>query len=179
MAKIESGRMNLLIEPCNLHEIIEDVMHITSSLANEKQIAVYIEPDSDKDVVITADRTRLRQVLINLVNNSIKFTNTGSVSVMTVRDESNVMLKVKDTGVGIPPAELETIFQEFTQVDTSTTRKVGGTGLGLPISRRLIQMHGGRLWGESSGIDGEGATFYVILPIQARVSEPEEITVKA
>lgn len=179
MAKIESGRMNLLIEPCNLHEVIDDVMRITSSLANEKRIALHIEPDSDKDVVITADRTRLRQVLINLVNNSIKFTNTGYVSVMTVRDESNVILKVKDTGVGIPPAELESIFQEFTQVDTSTTRKVGGTGLGLPISRRLIQMHGGRLWGESSGIDGEGATFYVILPIEAKVSEPEEITTRA
>ncbi|MBN8580706.1 MAG: GAF domain-containing protein [Anaerolineae bacterium] len=171
MAKIESGRMNLNIETCNMNEVMEDVIRITSSLANEKNIALYIDPESDKEAEITVDRTRLRQVLINLVNNSIKFTDKGSVSVRATREKDNVLLCVKDTGIGIPPAHLESVFQEFTQVDTSTTRKAGGTGLGLPISRRLIEMHGGRLWGESSGIEGEGASFYVRLPLEAKVSE--------
>jgi len=82
---------------------------------------------------------------------------------------------VRDTGVGIPPDNLEDIFQEFTQVDTSTTRRAGGTGLGLPISRKLIEMHGGRLWAESAGVDGEGAAFFVELPIEAVITEPVEI----
>ena len=82
-----------------------------------------------------------------------------------------MLIAVKDTGLGIPPEKLEDVFQEFTQVDTSTTRKVGGTGLGLPISRRLIEMHGGRLWAESTGIPGEGSTFFVELPIEARITE--------
>ena len=80
---------------------------------------------------------------------------------------ARVLITVKDTGIGIPADKLEAIFQEFTQVDTSTTRKAGGTGLGLPISRRLVEMHGGRLWAESTGVDGEGSTFFVELPIEA------------
>ena len=80
-------------------------------------------------------------------------------------------IKVTVTGIGIPPDKLEAIFQEFTQVDTSTTRKVGDTGLGLPISRRLVEMHGGRLWAESSGIEGEGSTFHVELPNEARIPD--------
>jgi signal transduction histidine kinase len=94
------------------------------------------------------------------------------------REENNVLITVKDTGIGIPMELLESIFQEFTQVDTSTTRKAGGTGLGLPISRRLIEMHGGRLWAESSGIDGEGSTFYVFLPTEAKIKQDIEPKVK-
>jgi signal transduction histidine kinase len=176
MAKIESGKLNLIIEQFNLHETIEDVISITSSLANSKNLELRIEPDSDRDVLINADRTRLRQVLINLVNNSTKFTETGFISVRAVREKNNVLIAVKDTGLGIPAAHLEAVFQEFTQVDSSTTRKVGGTGLGLPISRRLIEMHGGKLWAESSGVEGEGSTFYVYLPIEAKVAESEPVT---
>ena len=110
--------------------------------------------------------------MINLVNNAIKFTEKGKIAIRTSRpDNTTVLITVKDTGLGIPENKLEDIFQEFTQVDTSTTRKVGGTGLGLPISRRLIKMHGGRLWAESTGIPGEGSTFFVELPIEARIAE--------
>jgi signal transduction histidine kinase len=171
MAKIESGKMNLVIEKFNLNETIEDVMNITSSLANEKSLALFIEPDSDKDVFIRADHTRLRQVLINLVNNGIKFTEKGSVSVCIEHKENDVLIAIKDTGLGIPADHLESVFQEFTQVDSTTTRKVGGTGLGLPISRRLIEMHGGKLWAESNGVSGKGSTFNILLPIEAIVSE--------
>jgi len=171
MAKIESGKMNLNIEKFNLQEILEEVTGITSPLASEKNLALFIEPDSDHEVEIHADKIRLRQVMINLINNSIKFTEKGRVSVRVNREENNVLISVKDTGIGIPIDQLETVFQEFTQVDTSTTRKVGGTGLGLPISRRLIEMHSGRLWAESTGVNGEGSTFYVFMPIEAQIIE--------
>jgi len=172
MAKIESGKMNLHPEKFKVHEVIDEVTSITSTLASEKNLALFIEDDSDRELEIFADNTRLRQVMINLVNNSIKFTEKGSVRICASRmDSATVLITVKDTGIGIPPNHLEAVFQEFSQVDTSTTRKVGGTGLGLPISRRLVEMHGGRLWAESTGVDGEGSVFHVELPIEARISD--------
>jgi len=172
MAKIESGRMNLHPENFNVCDLLEDVTSITSTLASEKNTALFVTEDSDQELEVYADDTRIRQVLINLVNNAIKFTTNGRISLhVSKMDGARALITVKDTGLGIPPEQLETIFQEFTQVDTSTTRKVGGTGLGLPISRRLIEMHGGRLWAESTGIEGEGSTFFVELPIEARITE--------
>jgi signal transduction histidine kinase len=172
MAKIESGRMNLAPEKFRLHELLDEVNSITSTLASEKNISLFIDPDSDQEVEIFADNTRLRQVMINLVNNAIKFTEKGKIAIRAAKkDSTTVLISVKDTGLGIPPEKLEDIFQEFTQVDTSTTRKVGGTGLGLPISRRLIEMHGGRLWAESTGVPDEGSTFFVELPVEARITE--------
>jgi signal transduction histidine kinase len=175
MAKIEAGRINLSPERFKIHEILDDVLSITSTLASEKNLPLFVESDSDNDVEIFADRTRLRQVMINLINNSIKFTDKGKIAIRSVRQGTeNILISVKDTGVGIPPDQLEAIFQEFAQIDTSSTRKAGGTGLGLPISRRLIELHGGRLWAESSGVNGEGSIFYVELPIEARITEPIE-----
>ena len=172
MAKIESGTMNLNPEKFRVYEILDEVTSITSSLASEKNIALFITDDSDREVEVYADRTRLRQVMINLVNNSIKFTDKGKISIHAKRLESDkVLITVKDTGIGIPPDKLEAVFQEFTQVDTSSTRKVGGTGLGLPISRKLVEMHGGRLWAESTGVYGEGSSFYVKMPLEAQIAE--------
>jgi signal transduction histidine kinase len=179
MAKIESGRMNLNPEKFRLQDVLEEVNSITSTLASEKNIALFIEEDSDRDVEIYADNTRIRQVMINLVNNAIKFTEKGKIAIRAGKlDGATVLIAVKDTGLGIPPEKLEDIFQEFTQVDTSTTRKAGGTGLGLPISRRLIEMHGGHLWAESTGVPGEGSTFCVELPIEARITDVIEKTEK-
>ena len=172
MAKIESGRMNLNPEKFKVHDILEEVNSITSTLASERNISLFIDDDSDREVEIYADNTRLRQVMINLVNNAIKFTEKGTIAIhVSKQDSATVLITVKDTGIGIPEDKLEDIFLEFTQVDTSSTRKVGGTGLGLPISRRLIEMHGGRLWVESTGVLGEGSTFFVELPIEARITE--------
>jgi signal transduction histidine kinase len=141
-------------------------------LASEKNTALFIEEDSDQELEIFADNTRLRQVIINLVNNAIKFTANGKISLrVSQMDGARALITVKDTGIGIPPHLLETIFEEFSQVDTSTTRKAGGTGLGLPISRKLVDMHGGRLWAESTGVEGEGSTFFVEMPIEARITE--------
>jgi signal transduction histidine kinase len=151
------------------------VTSITSTLASEKNLALFIDEMSEKDVEIYADRTRLRQVMINLVNNAIKFTEEGKISLnVTSMPGARVLITVQDTGIGIAPDKLDAIFQEFTQVDSSSTRKAGGTGLGLPISRRLVEMHGGRLWAESTGIPGDGSTFFVELPIEARIIEVVE-----
>ncbi len=179
MAKIESGRMNLHPEKVKLIDVFTEVINITSSLAGEKGLDVFIESTSNTDLEIYVDVTRLRQVMINLVNNSIKFTEKGFVSIRAEEmPEDQIMIAVRDTGIGIPPDHLESIFQEFSQVDTSTTRKVGGTGLGLPISRRLVEMHGGKMWAESSNIPGEGSTFFVLLPREAKISEPIEVVAK-
>jgi signal transduction histidine kinase len=172
MAKIESGRMNLHPEKFKVQSVLDEVTSITSALASEKNISLFIDEDSDQEIEIYADNTRIRQVMINLVNNSIKFTEKGKVSICAKPiDGARVLITVKDTGIGIPSDKLEAVFQEFIQVDTSTTRKVGGTGLGLPISRRLVEMHGGRLWAESTGTEGEGSTFHVELPLEARITE--------
>jgi signal transduction histidine kinase len=172
MAKIESGRMNLHPENFKVHSVLEEVTSITSTLASEKNLALFIDDSSDRALEIYADNTRLRQVMINLVNNSIKFTEKGTICICAKPMEGGrVLISVKDSGLGIPPDKLEAVFQEFTQVDTSSTRKIGGTGLGLPISRRLVEMHGGHLWAESTGVEGEGCTFYVELPVEARISD--------
>jgi signal transduction histidine kinase len=178
MAKIESGKMNLSLEKFRVHDILEEVNSITSPLASAKNLALFIENDSDQEIEINADRTRLRQIMINVINNAIKFTEKGKISMRVTPQGERVLIAVRDTGIGIPPDKLEAVFQEFTQVDTSSTRKVGGTGLGLPISRRLVEMHGGRLWAESTGIDGEGTTFFVELPLDAKPTEPVEKTEK-
>lgn len=113
--------------------------------------------------------------MINLVNNAIKFTEEGQIAIRVSRkDDATIRITVKDTGIGIAPDKLEVVFQEFTQVDTSSTRKAGGTGLGLPVSRRLVMMHGGLLWAESTGVSGEGSTLIVELPVVAKFTDVVE-----
>ena len=178
MAKIESGKMNLAPEKLRVHEILEEVTSITSTLASEKNLSLFIESNSDQELEIFADRTRLRQIMINIANNAIKFTEKGRISMRASLQNEHALITVRDTGIGIPTDKLEAVFQEFTQVDSSTTRKAGGTGLGLPISRRLVEMHGGHIWAESTGISGEGTTFFVELPLEAKLAEPIEKTEK-
>lgn len=175
MAKIESGRMNLNFEKFRIHKIFDEVASITTNLASDKNTSLFIEPDSDDKAEIFADTTRILQVVINLVNNAIKFTDNGKISMrVDLKGDKHVLIRVSDTGTGIPVDHLETVFQEFSQVDTSSTRKAGGTGLGLPISRKLVEMHGGRMWAESTGIPGEGSQFYVELPLEAKELENSE-----
>jgi len=169
MAKIESGRMSLTIETVDLRELITDVLETTSGQAREKGIYLSLDLDPDEAFIIQADQMRLRQIMINLIGNSLKFTENGGVSVKVNKSFSEVTVLVEDTGIGVPAENLETIFEAFSQVDTSTTRKAGGTGLGLPISRRLVEMHGGKLWAESSGL-GHGTTMHLVLPVKAKTN---------
>ncbi|MGB7537704.1 MAG: ATP-binding protein [Anaerolineales bacterium] len=172
MAKISAGKMNLSLERFKIHDLLDEVFQISSSLAAEKKLSLMIEADSDRTTEITADRTRIRQVMLNLIGNAVKFTEKGGVSVRAEPKDGKVLVRVSDTGLGIPKEKLDLVFQEFTQVDTSATRKVGGTGLGLPISLSLVKMHGGRLWAESTGVAGEGSMFFVELPVEAQIVEP-------
>jgi signal transduction histidine kinase len=174
MARIEAGRVSFYIEPVNIRALMEDVLRTNSALAREKSLSLNLESTLEDGLQIMADSVRMRQVLINVVGNSIKFTEEGSVNVYADQDGEMIRIRVVDTGIGIPPDKLDAIFEAFTQVDTSTTRKVGGTGLGLPISRRLIEMHDGRLWAESTGVSGEGSTFIIELPTDGPKSAQAE-----
>lgn len=167
MAKIEAGKMSLVFEPFNLSDLIGEVVQITAPLLREKNLIINRREQAPATLQITADRARMRQVFINIIGNAVKFTDSGSIDITTELKNNNLRIEFSDTGIGIPPDKLEMIFESFSQVDSSTTRKVGGTGLGLPISRRLIEMHGGHLWAESTGIPGEGSHFIIELPVSA------------
>jgi signal transduction histidine kinase len=165
MAKIEAGQLSVTMGPANLHDVLEDVIKTTAALVRENNLTISLENNIPEDLIIMADDMRIQQVMINLIGNAMKFTQEGGVLVHSEKDKDTIRIKVVDTGIGIPPELLETIFEAFSQVDTTTTRKVGGTGLGLPISKRFIEMHNGRLWAESSGHSGEGSTFILEIPI--------------
>ncbi len=153
--------------------MLDEVIRTSGPLAREG-VSVVNASQLPEKMIIMSDAVRIRQMLLNIIGNALKFTDQGSVTVEAEQINKKVQIRVVDTGIGIPPEMLENIFEAFSQVDTSTTRKVGGTGLGLPISRRLAEMHGGALWAESTGITGEGAIFYLELPI----GDPESVTLQ-
>jgi signal transduction histidine kinase len=142
---------------------VQSVVASVEALATAKNLvlAVDLAPDLPPG---RGDQRRLAQVVLNLVANAIKFTEQGGVGVQVTAPGAAFEVSVRDTGPGIAPADQERIFQEFQQADTATTRPKGGTGLGLAIARRIVAMHGGRLWVES--IPGEGATFRFTVPVQ-------------
>lgn len=161
-SKIESGRMELEQQDFNLCRCVEDALDLIISKAVEKGIELIYEMDGNVPAVIRGDAGRLRQILLNLLSNAVKFTHEGeiyvSVTAQPCEQGHEISFAVRDTGIGIEPEKLETIFEEFTQADVSTTRQYGGTGLGLTISRKLSELMGGRMWAES--IPGKGTTFY-------------------
>jgi signal transduction histidine kinase len=178
MARIEAGRVSFYIESVNLPDLLDDVLRTNSPMAREKSLSLAVKNNLVDNQTIMADSVRLRQVLINVVGNALKFTHDGSITVFAdYLDENKIQVRIKDTGIGVPPDKLESIYEAFSQVDTSTTRKVGGTGLGLPISRRLVEMHGGRMWAESSGVEGEGMTTFIELLISGPEEKPTEVEV--
>jgi signal transduction histidine kinase/methyl-accepting chemotaxis protein len=174
MAKIEAGKMALTPERFDLREVLDEVQAIAASLAKEKSLELRLEVEEGDDLELEADRTRIRQVLINLMGNAVKFTDQGWIALQAARSNGHIRVSVIDTGLGISPDKLKMIFEDFSQVDTSTTRKVGGTGLGLSISRNLVEMHGGRLWAESNGQPGlhGGSAFTFEVPVKCRIAKP-------
>jgi signal transduction histidine kinase len=168
-AKIEANKLELEIQPFDLRECIESALGLLVTRADEKGLELVYEMAEDTPEAIWGDETRLRQILINLMNNALKFTHVGEINVMiegraleTEADERDspryeLHFAVQDTGIGIPPERMDRLFKAFSQVDASTTRRYGGTGLGLIISQRLSQMMGGQMWVESEV--GVGSTF--------------------
>ncbi|MBI1880713.1 MAG: HAMP domain-containing histidine kinase, partial [Chloroflexi bacterium] len=163
LSKIEAGKMELNFEEVELEPIIKGVTATAIALVKDKPVALHQEIAENLPNV-WADPTRIRQIILNLVSNACKFTDEGAITVRVWADQERINISVSDTGIGIPEENLNSIFEEFTQVDSSTTRKVGGTGLGLPISRHFVEMHKGRIWVESRL--GHGSTFSFFIPIQ-------------
>jgi PAS domain S-box-containing protein len=163
-SKIEAGKLELEIAPFDLRGCVESAVDLLATPAAEKKLDLAIEIATDVPKAIVSDGNRLRQILINLLNNAVKFTELGEV-VLTVGSEgvaennqSRLHFQVRDTGIGIPTDRLDRLFQSFSQVDASTSRRYGGTGLGLAISKRLVEMMGGTMWVESQF--GVGSTFH-------------------
>jgi PAS domain S-box-containing protein len=188
-SKIEAGKMDLEYQPFDLRESIESAFDLVATAAAHKGLELAYRVEDEVPATLTGDVTRLRQIFLNLLNNAVKFTEKGEVT-LTVRLERSpeaaasppgaVLLRfsVADTGIGIPAERLDRMFQSFSQVDASTTRKYGGTGLGLAICKRLAEMMGGRIWVESAGVPGQGATFQVTIrtePVAMPVISRQEL----
>jgi signal transduction histidine kinase len=172
LSKIEADRLEVRVEPLSLGPCLQEVINQLKPLANNKGLYLALDM-ADGLPMILADSHRLRQVLLNLVSNALKFTDQGGVSICSMPLERYDMLRVSvhDSGIGITPAALGYIFDAFRQVDGSTTRRFGGTGLGLTIARKLIELQGGEVAVES--VVGQGSTFSFTLPmLPARVTVP-------
>jgi signal transduction histidine kinase/CheY-like chemotaxis protein len=167
LSKIEAGKMDLFLEEFTVGELIRDVVTTIEPLMEQNRNRFTVECADEG--TIRADLTRVRQVLFNLLSNASKFTENGAVSLRVSRDSGQLVFLVADTGIGMSPGQLEGLFQPFTQADASTTRRYGGTGLGLTISRRICQMMGGDI--EVSSEPGSGSTFTARIP--ARVADPQ------
>ncbi|NPV07253.1 MAG: response regulator [Anaerolineae bacterium] len=177
LSRLNAERMPLRKELCDVNQILREVADTAGNLARGRPLALVLDLAEDVPRLLL-DRTRMRQVFLNLVNNAIRFTERGEVRVVSRRTEEEVLVSVEDTGVGIPEEELERIFDEFYQAGSAAARAEAGMGLGLAISRRFTQLHGGRVWAESTM--GVGSRFHVSLPLKTdgprtsrlRVSRP-------
>ncbi|MEZ5657474.1 MAG: ATP-binding protein [Burkholderiaceae bacterium] len=171
LSKVESGEFALESIACSAHRIAADVIEILAVRAQEKDVGIGLEIDSRIPASIAGDPSRLRQILTNLTGNAIKFTEKGTVRIrlrwLAEKGQSGGMfeIRVQDSGIGIPADKVESIFEPFTQAESSTTRRFGGTGLGLTISRRFARAMGGDIRVES--VYGEGSTFIITLPAKA------------
>jgi len=174
-SKIESGKLELELQPFDPRICVEESLDLLAPKAAEKKLEVAYQMDDGIPSQVLGDVTRVRQVLVNLVANAIKFTERGEVftqikiltSPASSGDSSawHLHFSVRDTGIGIPAERLARLFKAFTQADASTARRFGGTGLGLAISRKLVEMMGGKMWAES--VPGKGSTFHFTLRFQA------------
>jgi signal transduction histidine kinase len=161
MSKIEAGRLELTYERFDVRRVAAELMATAASLAEQKGLALRLNIDQDVGPV-AADRTRVRQVLWNIVGNAIKFTDHGHIAVDIRRDNGDMLFSVTDTGIGIASEHLPHIFDHFSQIEAGRRESISGTGLGLSISKSLVELHGGQIWVESQ--PGRGSTFWFTIP---------------
>ncbi|MGQ9681515.1 MAG: ATP-binding protein [Anaerolineae bacterium] len=171
LSQIEAQRLRLRPEPGDIAEVIAEAVEIMRPLVRGKEIELATQVPANLPL-LPMDRARVRQVLLNLLNNARRFTERGRIEVSATLEVNQVRITVADTGIGIAPADLTRVFEEFRQLDGSTTRQRDGTGLGLAISRRFVELHGGRIWVESEGIPGQGSRFHFTLPLSGALNEP-------
>ncbi len=163
MAALHSGHVKLARRPVQVDKLIAEVERLLRGQLRDKPVALAREVADDLPPVL-ADEKRVRQILMNLGTNALKFTESGEVKLEAVAEDGGVRLTVHDTGPGIPPGDRDSIFHEFTQVSGSILRRTQGSGLGLAIVKRLTELHGGRIWLDS--VTGEGSSFHVWLPAE-------------
>ena len=182
-SKIDAGKMTIENEPCNLKQLMSDLNDLFQSVAAERKLEYVVNISDDVPYVILTDTTRLRQCLVNLINNAIKFTHVGhvhvNVGIKNINNKPFVYFEVDDTGIGIPHSRQGEIFQSFTQADGGTCREYGGTGLGLTITKQLAVLLGGDIDLES--IEGKGSVFTLHVPAnrpKTHVEEPPAKTVR-
>ncbi|MGB3716704.1 MAG: GAF domain-containing protein [Candidatus Promineifilaceae bacterium] len=161
LSKIEAGMMELRYEEVDLAGVAREMIANTKSLAHGKNLVVEYRLDPNLES-IEVDRTRFKQILLNLMGNAVKFTEEGSVTLSIQDQNENLLVGVSDTGIGIKVEDMPLVFEQFRQIDGDLTVQRGGTGLGLPISRRLVELHRGEMWVESE--PGEGSTFWFTIP---------------
>jgi signal transduction histidine kinase/CheY-like chemotaxis protein len=169
LSKIEAGRMELETVPFSVRDLVGEGRRTMAACARRRGIEITAGVDEDIPRVVLGDPGKLRQVLLNLIGNALKFTESGGVYINVSAESKKagsmeLLFRVKDTGIGIPPEKQVAVFEPFRQADNSVTRKYGGTGLGLAISKRLVMMMGGRIWLESE--PGRGSTFYFTALVQ-------------
>jgi signal transduction histidine kinase/CheY-like chemotaxis protein len=176
-SKMEAGRIELEQHAFDLRECIESAIDLIAGAAGEKQLELAYCVAPELPMTVIGDMARVRQVLVNLLGNAVKFTPRGEVSLTVtgtpmagLADACTLQFAVRDTGIGIPPERADRVFQRFSQVNASTTREYGGTGLGLVISKHLVELMGGRLWFESQV--GQGTMFAFTLPVQIASDQP-------
>lgn len=182
-SKIESGKLELEEHPFSIYKIIEETYDLLSVKAFEKDIDLLYQIDPEIPTEVIGDMTRLRQIVVNLVGNAIKFTAKGeiltAIKLLSKRDHQyELEFAVKDTGIGIPKDKMHKLFNSFSQVDSSTTRKYGGSGLGLAISARLVEKMQGRIWVESEENEGATFKFTVQLLVNTQIKQFKTISVK-
>lgn len=178
-SKIESGKLELEMQTFSLRECVEEALDMIVTKAQEKNIELVQLIDKSISSSIVGDVTRLRQIIINLLNNAIKFTDSGEIvlSAKAKRIDKKyheIHMSIKDTGIGIPKDRMDRLFKSFSQVDSSTTRKYGGTGLGLTISKKLSEIMGGKMWAESE--EGKGSVFHFTIKAQFVETAKKEYT---
>ena len=173
LSKIEAGQLTLSLEDYSIGDVVQNVVTLVEPLATEKSLALTVDLPVDLPTA-HGDQRRLTQVLLNLVGNAIKFTDSGEVAIKAAARNGAYTLSVRDTGPGIAPADQSKIFEEFQQADSSSTKTKRGTGLGLSIARRIVTMHGGQIWVESA--PGSGSTFFIKVPVNVQQQVGHDMT---
>jgi two-component system phosphate regulon sensor histidine kinase PhoR len=173
LSKIESKEFQLKMESLSVSDLIGDVSDFIKEPLNKKKISVSVG-ELPPTLLVFGDRQYLEQVLINLLDNAIKYGHEGGKTTISAieKDQKEVVISIRDDGIGIPKEELPRIFERFYRVDKGRSQELGGTGLGLSIVKHIVQAHGGRIWAESQF--GEGSTFYFTLPIRALNANPPD-----
>jgi signal transduction histidine kinase len=162
LSKVEAGRMDLDLGEFDVPAALADAITLIRERAMKHGIALGLEAPADLGS-INADQRKFKQILLNLLSNAVKFTpDGGRIDVTAMRDASGIQVAVKDTGIGIAPEDQQAVFEEFRQVGADYTSKQEGTGLGLALTSRFVELHGGRIWLEST--PGKGSTFFFTIP---------------